>query len=700
MSSTFLDQEITYIKGVGPMRAELLAKEKSIKTVRDALDDFPFRYIDKTNVKALSEISSYDHDILTSGQLVDIQVLGQPRKKRLRAFLTDGKARIELVWFRRVKSIESLLEVGQTYVAYGKLNMFNGKKSIVHPELEKFNANTKNTLDPVYHSTEKLNQKNLGFKAQRRIIRTILDQVKPNDVNDNLPEYLLKKVNLCSLFQAYKWIHFPENNQQLQAAQNRLKFNEFFFLQLGIWHRYYNRKEGKQSYAFSKVGEQFNYFYNKVLPFELTNAQKKVIKEMRKDVGSGLQMNRLLQGDVGSGKTIVAFMTMLLAIDNGYQSCLMAPTEILAIQHFEGLQELAFGTQVTIELLTGSIRGKKRKEILARLLTGEVDILVGTHAVIEDSVQFKKMGLAITDEQHRFGVAQRARLWSKAKPFPPHILVMTATPIPRTLAMTTYGDLDVSVIDELPPGRKPIDTKHLREKHRPHLINFMKSEIKKGRQVYIVYPLIEESEALDLADLAQGYDYLLTQFERPKYQISIVHGKMKSENKAYEMDRFKNKKTQILIGTTVIEVGVNVPNASVMVIENAERFGLSQLHQLRGRVGRGAEQSYCILMSGYKLTEVAKKRLAIMCETNDGFRIAEEDLKLRGPGEVDGTRQSGDIGLKIANPITDNNILKTARQIAQVIIQDDNKLQKPINASIRRFLNTQHRDRQFWSEIS
>ncbi len=698
--SRFLESSIEFLKGIGPTKGDLLKKEKNIFSFQDFLFDYPFRYVDKTKIQKIKFIRITDESVLLKGQLIELRKKGEGRRQRLHGILDDDTGSIELVWFQGAKYLEKSLVVGATYLCYGKVNYYSGRKNISHPELERLEDQVNKDvgqLTPVYSSTEKLTSRGLGSKGLERLKKTLLSQMRESDIIETLPDYLMSRLKLISKYQALRQIHFPKNWAELKAANNRLKFEEFFFMQLRLWQRYKGRKAIK-SYSFSQIGNQFNSFYEERLSFELTNAQKRVIKEIRKDLGGDYQMNRLLQGDVGSGKTIVALMCILMAVDNGYQSCLMAPTEILAQQHFNGIKELLEGSNINLALLTGSIKGNTRKNILSQLASGELHILIGTHAVIEDPVKFHRLGLAITDEQHRFGVQQRAKLWQKASPHPPNILVMTATPIPRTLAMTVYGDLDVSVIDELPPGRKQIKTSVIRDKNRGQMINFIKEEVKKGRQIYIVYPLIKESEKLDLANLDQGYEYLLSQLPRPEYQISIIHGRMKSQDKDLEMQRFVEGKTQILVATTVIEVGVNVPNASMMIIENAERFGLSQLHQLRGRVGRGNNQSYCILMAGNKLSKEARERLRVMCETNDGFKIAEADLKIRGPGDIEGLRQSGDLELNLANPISDSAVLTSSRKIAQFILDDDPNLEKSINARLKSYMHS-IKEKIQWSNV-
>lgn len=698
---SILSSKLEFLKGIGPAKADLLKKELDIHSVEDLLNHFPFRYVDKTKIQKIAELTGDEDYVQLKGYITHFQLLGSGRGKRLVGQFTDQTGIIELVWFQGIKWIAETINKNTEYILFGRLTEFNRKYNIAHPELELTQSNnTKSTfLAPVYSSTEKLNSRGLDAKAQRRIIKQLLEKISPADLPEVLPQYIVVKLKLISRFHSFQYIHFPPESAYLQAAQNRLKFEELLCMQLKIL-QFKNRKQAiTKGYVFEKVGETFNEFYAKHLPFELTNAQKKVIKEIRKDIGSGKQMNRLLQGDVGSGKTIVALLSMLIALGNGYQACLMAPTEILAQQHFQSIEELVKPLNISVGYLSGSVKGKTRNQVLAALKAGHLKILIGTHALLEDWVEFEKIGLAIIDEQHRFGVKQRAALWSKSA-IPPHILVMTATPIPRTLAMTLYGDLDVSVIDELPPGRKDIKTMHFNESKRLRLIGFMREEIAKGRQIYVVYPLIEESEKLDLLDLQNGYEALLREFPMPDFQISVVHGKMKPEDKEYEMARFVNKQTQIMVATTVIEVGVNVPNASVMIIEHAERFGLSQLHQLRGRVGRGADQSFCILMTSYKLSSDGKERIKIMCETNNGFIISEADLRLRGPGDIEGTRQSGLFGLNIADLAKDGAILTTAREIALRILDQDPELKDPRHLVTKRFLDKRFKELQDWSSIS
>lgn len=699
-----LDSNITYLKSVGPNKAEILNKELGIFTFGDLLFQFPFRYVDKTKYYRIKDVKDANVAVQIKGRLISIDKVKGRRQSRLTALLKDESGFIELVWFKGMHWLEKSLVVGETYVVFGKPNFYKGKKSMPHPEMEKLaDADTtkKLSFDPVYHSTEKLDAKGLGSKGRRALVKTLLTSLSPSDLPENLSPELISKMKLPARYDSIVWIHFPPSEEKLNAAINRIKFEELFFLQLRLLQIKKHRNLRLIGSKFSVVGDKFNRFYNEKLPFELTNAQKRVIKEIRADIGSGIQMNRLLQGDVGSGKTIVALMIMLIALDNGFQACMMAPTEILAQQHYQTLQEQLSGLAVRVAFLSGTVTGKKRKELLKLLAAGDIDILVGTHALIEDPVIFKNLGLAITDEQHRFGVAQRAKLWMKNKEAPPHILVMTATPIPRTLAMTVYGDLDISIIDELPPGRKDIQTVHRTESKRAHVIKFMHDEIAKGRQIYVVFPLIDESETLDLQNLQEGYEKLLQFFPQEQFQISVVHGRMKAKDKDAEMQRFVEGKTNIMVATTVIEVGVNVPNASVMIIENAERFGLSQLHQLRGRVGRGAEQSYCILMTSYKVSKDGKERIKTMTQTNNGFEIAEVDMRLRGPGDIMSTQQSGVLDLKLVNLVSDHAILKTARHIAQDILEEDPNLETPKNKNIRNYVDqVLKRKYKNWSRIS
>ena len=701
---SLLDTSIEFLKGVGPKRAELLNKELGIFNYRGLLEYYPFRYVDKTQYHKCNAITPEDALIQVKGKLGKVQISGRPPKQRMVAEFIDDSGSIDLVWFKGIRFIKPTLKPDTEYVAFGRPNFFNGRINIAHADLAEFNAeeemlNAK--LQPIYSTTEKLSGRGMNSKGIERLQKTLLIDVF-KEIQEILPADQIEKWNLISRRKAFKEVHFPESPELLQKARWRLKYEEFFFIQLQILRTQMANKAKFKGFVFDQIGEKFNTFFKHNLPFELTGAQKRVLKEIRFDLRSGTQMNRLLQGDVGSGKTIVALMSALMAIDNGFQVALLAPTAILSQQHFEGLQELLIGLPVRIKLLTGNTKTKQRRELLQDLVEGELEILVGTHALLEDRVVFKNLGLAIIDEQHRFGVAQRSRLWAKsAEPTsPPHMLVMTATPIPRTLAMTLYGDLDVSVIDELPPGRKAIKTIHKTDAGRLAVFGSMRKEIAKGRQVYLVYPLINESEQLDYKDLMDGYESVARAFPNPEYQLAIVHGKMKPADKDYEMDRFVKGEAQILVATTVIEVGVNVPNASVMIIESAERFGLSQLHQLRGRVGRGAEQSYCILMTGNKLSNEGKKRMEIMVRTNDGFEIAEEDLRLRGPGDLMGTQQSGLLDLKIADLAKDNQILVAAREEALKVLQIDPNLAKPehgqINLQFRRFL----KERPNWSRIS
>lgn len=702
MSHSVLDSPIEYLKGVGPTKAKVLQEELGVRVFRDLLFLYPFRYIDKTQFHDIGTLTEEIGEVQVKGILRRLTVQGQGRKQRLVGVIRDPTGAIEIVWFKGIKWIEDSLDVGKEYVIYGKVSAFGNRISMAHPEVEELkaaNAQAAMTFAPVYSSTEKLNAKGLDVKARRQLIQRIFGKLKPTDIPETLPDYLVQRFKFPSRFSTLMQIHFPENPDQLNAATNRLKFEELFFLQLRLL-QVRNSRRALRGYQFESVGAYFHQFYQEKIPFELTDAQKRVIKEIRRDLGLGQQMNRLLQGDVGSGKTMVGLMTMLIALDNNFQACLLAPTEILAQQHFLSITEYLEGMEVEVGFLSGSVKGRARKDLFERLEAGKIDILIGTHAILEDPVKFNQLGLAITDEQHRFGVAQRAKLWKKSKPYPPHVLVMTATPIPRTLAMTLYGDLDVSVIDELPPGRKPVLTQHRTEAHRMRVFGFMREEIAKGRQIYVVYPLIEESEKLDLNNLQEGYEALSREFPRPEYQISVVHGRMKPGDKDFEMQRFVRGETQIMVATTVIEVGVNVPNASVMVIENTERFGLSQLHQLRGRVGRGAEQSYCILMTGYKLSEEGRERIDTMVRTNNGFEIAEADLRLRGPGNIQGTQQSGMIQLRIADLARDSAILQTAREIAKRILEADPKLEDPRHQNMVRHLKEAGNNYQSWSRIS
>lgn len=699
-----LDTPIEYVKGIGPSRGETLRKELNIHTVRNLLYTFPFRYIDRTKFHLIKDAKADGDNIQLKGMLVSLEkTKGKTNRARINGLFKDSSGFLELVWFQGITWLEKSLKEGEEYIIYGKVSIFNGKKSMAHPEMELVSESAihlTSTFDPVYSSTEKMDAKNLDSKARRKIINSILATIQEADIPETLPPYIVDKLRIGSAYDTLRWIHFPSNEKERELATNRIKFEEFFYVQIRLLLSKIYRRYKYRSVPFTQIGQYFNTFYTSKMPFELTNAQKKVIKEIRTDMGKPTQMNRLLQGDVGSGKTIVALLSMLIALDNGFQSCLMAPTEILAQQHYDSISKLLEGMDVGVAFLSGSIKGKKRETILRNLKEGKVHIIIGTHALIEDHVVFQRLGFAIVDEQHRFGVAQRASLWKKNDEYAPHILVMTATPIPRTLAMTLYGDLDVSIIDELPPGRKEIKTIHKYETARPQLIQFLHSEIAKGRQVYIVYPLIEESEKVDLQNLNDGYERLLQYFPPPDFQISVVHGRMKAADKDWEMQRFINKTTQIMVATTVIEVGVNVPNASVMVIENTERFGLSQLHQLRGRVGRGADQSYCILMTDYKISKEGRERINTMVRTNNGFEIAEADLKLRGPGDIQGTQQSGLLDFKLLNIGTDRAIMDTARNFAINIIEDDPKLEKPINENIKREVSRLKYQYKDWARIS
>lgn len=700
---TKIDTSIEYLKGVGPQRAAALKTELSIHTMQDLLLHFPFRYIDRTRFHRIRDLHQEGDQVQLRGVLRRMAVVGEGRAKRLAAVLRDESGSLDLVWFQGIQWLEKTLQIGQEYIVFGRLSEFNGKFNISHPEMESVPAEGDDTakgLDPVYPSTDKLTQKGLDAKGLRKLMRTLFDHLTPADVPETLPPYLLEAYRLLPRFEALQKLHFPENQQALDAATRRLKFEELFWLQLRLLRLKMRRRDEQAGLVFEKIGDHFNTFYHQKMPFQLTNAQKRVVREIRADLGSGHHMNRLVQGDVGSGKTVVALLSMLMALDNGFQSCLMAPTEILAQQHYAGLTHLLGDMGVQIGFLSGTVKGKKRDAILAQLAAGDMHMVIGTHALIEEGVRFQNLGLTVIDEQHRFGVEQRAALWRKNPVLPPHILVMTATPIPRTLAMTLYGDLEVSIIDELPPGRKPIATQHQNEHHRLRVFGFMRDEIAKGRQVYVVYPMIEETEKSDLKNLMEGYEALTREFPMPQYQISVVHGKMKPADKDFEMQRFLQYQTHIMIATTVIEVGVNVPNASVMVIENAERFGLSQLHQLRGRVGRGAEQSHCILMTSFKLSADGRERIQTMCATNDGFRIAEVDLLLRGPGNIEGTQQSGIIHFRLADLAKDGQILQAARDIAIKILEKDPHLIASENALLKHYIDKNTQTVHRWGQIS
>ena len=696
MSTT--QSPIVYAPGIGPDRAALLAEEFGIRTMAQFMEHYPFRYVDKSQFHTIRTLNAHSGDVQIKGQITKIEELGAPRQRRLVATFTDGEGFIELVWFKGAKWVRKSLKLNTPTVVYGKVNDFNGKKSLPHPELYAPTDAEESAVEPVYSTTEKLTKRGLNSKGIAKVMKAVL-KAELAQVEEPFSEAFRTKNQLVSKVQALTWIHFPPSAKHLEAAKNRIKFEEFFFLQLTQQRNKLRQKTAIKGYTFEEVGAVFLSFYNHHLPFELTNAQKRVVKEIRGDVRTGAQMNRLVQGDVGSGKTIVALLAMLLAIDNGYQAALMAPTEILATQHYNGLRELCEPAGITVELLTGSTPAAKRAELHNALQEGRLQILIGTHALIEPTVKFANLGLAVIDEQHRFGVAQRAKLWKKNE-HPPHVLVMTATPIPRTLAMSVYGDLDISVIDELPPGRKPVKTLHLFDKNRLKLNGFMQREIAAGRQVYVVFPLIEESEKLDLKNLEVGYEQLLRDFPRPQYQIAVVHGRMTAAEKEGEMQRFAKGKANIMVATTVIEVGVNVPNASVMVIENAERFGLSQLHQLRGRVGRGSDESYCILVSSFKLSADAKTRLETMVRTTDGFEIAEVDMQLRGPGDLMGTRQSGQLQFKLASLLNDGAILTWTKGVVEQLLLDDAQLNHPDHQGIKSRWIELYKDQWGWNRIS
>lgn len=669
----------------------------------DLIYKFPFRYVDKSLVQKIKDLHGDGNPVQIEGILVSLELITGNNRKRLVGLFKDDSGFIELIWFQRVKILEQTLKVGSEYVLYGKLNVYKGKKTIPHPEMElaeKAKESIKGDFDPVYYSSEKLTSRGLDAKGIRRIMVSLFEKISKTDVPENLPTYILTSLKLIGKYEAIKEMHFPTNKSLLEDAQKRLKFEELFFMQMRLLQIKKNRQKNLKGHIFEYVGEHFNTFYKEKLPFELTGAQKRVIKEIRFDLGSGIHMNRLVQGDVGSGKTMVALMCILLAIDNGFQTCMMAPTEILARQHYDSIMEYVKGMNINVAFLSGTVKGKKRAALLQSLEQGEIDILIGTHALIEDPVVFKNLALAIIDEQHRFGVVQRAKLWRKNESLPPHILVMTATPIPRTLAMTLYGDLDVSLIDEMPPGRKDVKTTHFTESRRAHVLQFMHHEIAKGRQIYVVFPLIDESETLDLQNLNAGYEQLLQYFPPGQFNISVLHGKMKPKDKDFEMERFVAGKTHIMVATTVIEVGVNVPNASVMIIENSERFGLSQLHQLRGRVGRGADQSYCILMTSYKVSKEAKERIHTMVRTNNGFEIAEADMQLRGAGNIEGVQQSGYMDFNLANLANDGPILLAARHIAEKILNEDMTLAMPKNELLRREMVALHRKHKSYNRIS
>lgn len=693
-------RDIKYLQGVGPQRAAILNKELQIYSLRDLLYYFPYKYVDRSRLYYIHEIDGNMPYIQLKGEVLSFETIGEGRQRRLVGHFSDGTGIVDLVWFQGLKYVMGKYKAHEEYIVFGKPTVFNGRINIAHPDIDPAGELILSSMgmQPYYNTTEKMKRSGLNSHTLEKLMKNLFQTLQCEVIDETLSPQLIHTHRLMPLTEALYNIHFPQSPDLLRKAQYRLKFEELFYIQLNILRYTKERRNKFRGLLFERVGEVFNTFYSRNLPFQLTGAQKRVIKEMRRDMGSGRQMNRLLQGDVGSGKTLVALMTMLIALDNGYQACMMAPTEILATQHYETIRRFLEGMDVRVELLTGTVKGKRRETILRDLLTGAVNILIGTHAVIEDTVNFSSLGLVVIDEQHRFGVAQRAKLWAK-NTCPPHVLVMTATPIPRTLAMTLYGDLDVSVIDELPPGRKPIQTVHQFDNRRASMYAFIRKQIQEGRQAYIVYPLIQESEKMDIKNLEEGYLHICEEF--PEYKVSKVHGKMKPAEKDEEMQRFLVNETQIMVATTVIEVGVNVPNASVMVIENAERFGLSQLHQLRGRVGRGADQSYCILVTGYKLTEETRKRIEIMVQTNDGFEIAEADLKLRGPGDLEGTQQSGvAFDLKIADIARDGQLLQYVREVAEKLLDSDPNGVLPENAIVWRQLKELRKKNVNWSVIS
>lgn len=699
--SVNLQTPIDYLKGVGPNRADLLRSELGIHTYQDLINLFPNRYIDRTKYYKINQLQRNNAEVQVIGRITSFREVAQKRGKRLVAEFRDDTGVMELVWFRGQKWIRESLKTGQPYVIFGKTNWFNGKFSMPHPELELLSEHEKNlrsAMQAIYPSTEKLSNKGITNRVVTKIMQQLFLETKGRYA-ETLSDTIRGELKLLSKSDALFNVHFPKSPELLSRAQFRLKFEELFYIQLQLILKNLIHKSKIKGFTFEKVGDYFNTFFKDHLPFDLTNAQKRVLKEIRADLGSNAQMNRLLQGDVGSGKTIVGFMSMLMGLDNGFQCCLMAPTEILSVQHYNGLLEWCNKLNISISLLTGSTKTSDRRIIHENLENGNLQILIGTHALLEDKVKFKNLGLAIIDEQHRFGVKQRSKLWHKNE-LPPNVLVMTATPIPRTLAMSVYGDLDISIIDELPAGRKPIKTVHRYDNNRLKVFRFMKDEIAKGRQIYVVYPLIQESEKMDYKDLMDGYESISREFPTPDYQISIVHGKMKAEDKDYEMQRFAEGKTNIMVATTVIEVGVNVPNASVMIIESAERFGLSQLHQLRGRVGRGAEQSYCILMTGHKLSNDSKTRLETMVRSTDGFEIAEVDLKLRGPGDTMGTQQSGVLNLRIADIVKDKDILQSARHYAKSVLNLDPSLALPEHKMILNTYRQMSKYSNIWNYIS
>jgi len=701
VTASILSQPIEYLKGVGPQRADLLKKELGIFSYQDLLHHFPYRHVDKTKVSTVASLSPQLEYVQVQGKLWYFEIVGEKAARRLVAYLKDSTGVIELTWFKGLTHVEKILKQDETYLAFGRLSFFMGKPGIVHPEIEIFRpqlGGARQQLEPVYSATEKLKARNLGGRQLGKLTEQLFAVLPPRELPENLPASIVSSLRLMPRYEAYKNLHFPPTPQAAEGALRRLKFEELFITQLRLAMVRSERHRKSKGVVFSKVGDLFNRFYSEHLPFELTGAQKRVLKEIRQDTASAHQMNRLLQGDVGSGKTIVALMAMLLAADNGFQSCLMAPTEILAQQHFATLTALLKGLEVPVCILTGSTPAKERRLILQRLAEGEVPIIVGTHALIEAVVQFRNLGLVVIDEQHRFGVAQRASLWNKADT-PPHILVMTATPIPRTLAMTAYGDLDYSIMDELPPGRQPITTVHRYDSRRSQVMDFIRDEIDAGRQVYIIFPLIEESAKLDYENLMTGYENVKAYFPEPKYWISMVHGRQPAAQKETNMQRFVQGDTQIMVSTTVIEVGVNVPNATVMVIESAEKFGLSQLHQLRGRVGRGSEKSYCILMTGSQLGADARERIKIMTSTSNGFEIAEKDLELRGPGEIEGTRQSGSLNFRLADIVKDRPIMDAAKKLAEELVEKDPELDAADNLQLKQYLMSLQ-GKTPWSRIS
>ena len=694
-----LDQDIKFLPGVGPNRKKMLSNELGIETYGDLLEYYPYKYIDRSKIYTIHELTGDMPYVQVVGHILSFETFAMgPRKERVVAHFTDGTAICDLTWFNGGKYAKQTYRIGTEYVVFGKPTVFNNRINFTHPDLDdasKINFSSMG-LQPYYNTTEKMKKSGMNSRSVERLTKTLVEKLPP--LPETLPDFIITSRHLMGRDEAFRIVHYPQNAKDLERARVRLKFEELFYVQLNILRYASDHRRKYRGYVFSQVGEVFNTFYHDHLPFPLTGAQKRVIREIRVDVGSGRQMNRLLQGDVGSGKTLVALMSMLIAIDNGYQACIMAPTEILAEQHLQTIMQFLDGMDLRVALLTGIVKGKRREEVLEGLLDGTVHILVGTHAVIEDTVQFARLGFVVVDEQHRFGVAQRAKLWSKSEN-PPHVLVMTATPIPRTLAMTLYGDLDVSVIDELPPGRKPVRTTHVFDTRMTSLYDGIRQQIREGRQVYIVFPLIEESEKSDLKTLEEGFEVFRQAL--PEFRLSKVHGKMKPKDKEEEMQRFVSGETQILVATTVIEVGVNVPNASVMVILDAQRFGLSQLHQLRGRVGRGADQSFCVLVTPLKLSEETRKRIDIMCDTNDGFRIAEADLKLRGPGDLEGTQQSGmAFDLKIADIARDGQLVQMARDEAQKIIDDDPECQSPKYAILWHRLRQLRKTNINWAAIS